>query len=274
MQDRFHQHVQAADALISNALGNYDAFTSIEKHFNAIVDERLYIPRLNAIIAANLAGKMEVTPDLSSGQFFLLHGSPVASWAILIHSRRSRHLYLTPSHSMSAHITDAPVTVDRYQVPSGFDLQTYDEAVQLRLKDSGQPSERSVFVKHGTQEILDVTPAATEPAYTLRVNTVPFGDFEWSFSRETLRPVQMNAVKRLDSNLTTIFDLLAAVGSPDSLDQLDTYTKHPAHFVRWRAVQTIGAIDEARGAELVLEAVNDPHPHVREAARTTLAQAG
>lgn len=271
MRNAFSDLVLEGDELIARSNSDFEAFMAIEPIFTQLVSGREFLHALHGLLEENLAGKREVTPDISSGQFMVLHGSRIASWAILNHGRRNRHLYLAPAHSMSASIAAAPVAIHRFDAPADLDLSVLREDVQLVDRGQAIPEINEIFSKDGRREILDVAPAANRPALTFRVNTMPFDDFEWSFDRSTLRPLQISSMKQVDSNLTTIFDLLAAVRSPRSLEHLERYAIHPTHFVRWKAIQTISAIDKEMALLFVKGAADDRHPHVRAAARATLA---
>src|SRR2546429_8706694 len=74
------------------------------------------------------------------------------------------------------------------------------------------------------------------------------------------------------SRLQSAARLRAEVGGQSSLPGLRKLLEHKDHFVRWTALRSIMAIDTGEGAALVREALNDSHPHVRNAAARSLAK--
>ncbi|GAA0318401.1 hypothetical protein GCM10009087_31040 [Sphingomonas oligophenolica] len=155
-------------------------------------------------------------------------------------------------------------------MPADVELSELDTTKELKLLESGVMRIGEIVSKNGRAHSLDIYPSEATCAYTVRVNTIPYASFEWAFSRQTLRPIKMSSLRAADSNLTTIFDLLSAVGSPQSVEWLAPYAEHKLHFIRWHAVNAVGTIDSKIGLELAERAVADPHPHVRAAARSTL----
>lgn len=270
MDTQFKDLTDLTDGIAASSGSQFDKFRECEPYFRQVVDRKLYLSRLHSVLQDNLAGKNEVTPDMSAGNFLVLAGSKYTSWAILKHAVKTRQLYLTPSHSMSAKIGGTPLQVDRYFSPTAIELSVLDPTKELELCDSGAMQTNQIVSKDGRTHLLDIFPTQAGYAYTVRLNTVPHERFEWSFSRQSLKPVKVSSLRAADSNLTTIFDLLAAVGSPQSVDPLTPYAKHELHFIRWQAIKTIGSIDPRYGLELTERAATDEHPHVRAAAKATL----
>ena len=263
-----------ADNILGSAPGDADVLKSCEPLFRKVLTEGLHIAALHSLLRQNLAGKREVTPDISSGQFLVLASSAISTWAILRHSGSSRRLYMSPNHAMSTKIAGSPLAVVRYGLPSISDAAILDTAATLTLESNTQAALGQVIFKNGNTTVLDFGTAPASPAFTLRLNTMPHGDYEWAFDRATLKPTQVSGVRQLESNITTIFDLLQATRSPLSVEQLVPFVEHRMHFVRWKAIQTIGAIDRVAGIAQVEKVADDPHPEVRAAARRTLAACG
>jgi HEAT repeat protein len=53
----------------------------------------------------------------------------------------------------------------------------------------------------------------------------------------------------------------------DTLDNLQQLSNHALHYLRWAAIQTLFTLDRAKGTQALLQALNDSHPHVRNAAQ-------
>lgn len=273
MLDEFVDLVKEANNYIAASRSDFRKFLQCKPMFERIVEDKLYLGVLHNYLSDNLAGTREITPDLSSGPFIVLHGSDHASWAILAHTKRSRYLYLAPSHSISARITINPVEVQMYLVPDDIDFHTLNTQMELTPTQPFVPALNTLFTKDGQREVIDIAPSGGGLSLTIRVNTLPFDAFEWSFDRQTRRANQISSMRQFESNLVTIFDLLGAAQSRDSLEHLEPFTEHPTHFVRWKAIQTVGSIDREMALGLLVRAIDDEHPHVRAAARSTFEAA-
>lgn len=77
----------------------------------------------------------------------------------------------------------------------------------------------------------------------------------------------------LNSDLTRIeyaCEVLKDIGNEGSVRPLRRLCAHPAHFVRWKAVEALINIDYDVGIEVIREMVTDSHPHIRAAAGQAL----
>lgn len=72
------------------------------------------------------------------------------------------------------------------------------------------------------------------------------------------------------SRLELALDLLAELGDDEDLDAVKPLLSHPDHFVRWAATGALAALDVGAGTIALRSALSDPHPDVRDAARSTL----
>jgi HEAT repeat protein len=99
----------------------------------------------------------------------------------------------------------------------------------------------------------------------------------WTYDPSTLAAVAPVAADKEDSKLEYIAWTLTELADPETGDKgsakaIAALLEHPAHFVRWTAVRTAMALDEATGRALLARASEDPHVHVRNAARRALEQ--
>lgn len=261
--------LQADDLLVQHAT-SADGIRACVPLMHRALDEKWHLAALHQLLRQTLAGTREVTPDLSSGQFVVLAASRTSTWAVLRHGSKSRRLYMTPNHYIAARVAGGELHVDRYELPAISDEAVLDPGAALVPRGSSKACLGEIFLKEGRTDVLDLE-APEQPAFTLRLNTAPYGDYEWAFERATLRPIKISAVRQLESNLTTIFELLRSTGCLTSLEHLLPFVDHRMHFIRWNAIKAIGAIDVDAGLAQVRRAADDPHPDVRHAARQTLA---
>lgn len=268
MSDKFDELADEADQ-VGYRHRDIDMFFNIREIFQSIIYEKIYIDALNSILRDVAKNSIPVTARTTAGSFILLRSSEILNWSLIFHHVTSQYLYLTPVHAFQA-----PVSVDHglvtiFKIDHKISFDTFEPGVTLDRTQSLIATSSSIIAKDGRSEILDWTPANNGICVTLRVNSEPLERFEWSFDRSSGRALGIGPIDALDSNLTTTFDLIAAVGSRSSLEAVEPFTVHPAHYVRWKAIQTLATICPDAGRAALLSAHDDIHPEVREAARRT-----
>lgn len=259
-----------ADEIISKAGRDFEAFAECASIFHELYRRELYIDALHKILSENLTTGREILPDISFGQFIVLQRQPHSTWAIIQHSSKSEGLYLVPNHSLATRISQTPISVTRYALPDSLPIDALSSEVALESRGAHEPAAGELILRNGARETLAIVASPGAPALTFRVNSAPFGEYEWSVNPDTLKPSQLFSMRERESFLVTIMELLKDVGSLSSLPHLDRYTQHPLHFVRWKAVQAIAQIDTELGIQRIRTAADDPSPEVSRAARATL----
>ncbi len=76
-----------------------------------------------------------------------------------------------------------------------------------------------------------------------------------------------------NSDLTRIeyaCEVLKELGNSESVLPLRKLCAHPAHFVRWKAVEALINVDYGAGVDVIREMQTDAHPHIRVAASQAL----
>jgi hypothetical protein len=255
--------------------GGIEAFWALAPDlFSRVLVEKLHVAALNEILAGIRDKNLPITAHHTAGQFVALHTSPHSNWAMIFHRMPPTFLYLSPVDALQARIGGAELTITRYtcEQPKAFDLLQPD--LRLTKGESSPAPLGEPFRRHGCREILDWSSEEgnCRAGVTLRVNSGLLAEFEWAFDRETLGPVGISGVDPVRSNLVTIFTLLASVGDPTSIEQLQPFLAGDKHFVRWAAARAIAAIDAAEGIASIRALANDPHSEVRMAARHALDQ--
>jgi hypothetical protein len=242
--------------------------------FTKVLEDRLHTEAVNELLAGIRDRDLPVTAHHTAGQFIALHTSPYSSWAIIFHKSPTRFLYLSPVDAIQARIGGDDLEVARFvcRQPDRFDILQPD--LELVGQEAVAAPTGTVFNRHGRCEILDWRTAgsSSRPGVTLRVNSGLLADFEWAFDRVTRKPVGLSGIDPIQSNLTTIFSLLAAAGDRASIEHLRPFLDCSQHFLRWQAAQAIAAIDADEGRTSVAALVDDAHVEVRVAARRSLDQ--
>lgn len=250
-----------------------ESFFSLEPLFQQVVDHRFYVDRMNAVLRSVLDRATRTNALLTAGTFMSLHSSEYSTWIVMEHRRKSQFLYMTPVHSFQSPISGPGYAVDRYRMVGDNLGNRIGGDTTIELVSRERVGMQAVSKKSAVGEVIDViTEQAESRSFSLRVSSTPLGPFQINFDRGTRRVFGLTPVNPMLSNLTTIFDFLADVSSPSSIDYLEPFSQHEQHFIRWHAMKAVHAIDETAGLRLIESACSDPHQHVRAAAVATLSR--
>jgi hypothetical protein len=271
MPSDFDEAVSEFDSRLRDNNLDADIFLSNQSIFRTVLDEKLYLDRMNKVLKSVLDRTAQTNLYLITGTFVSLHSSNCSNWIVIGHGQKSEFLYMTPIHSLQSPISGSGYVIDRYKLigEMPFDRVQSDATIQFVGKDIIDPY--AIAAKSGNGEIIDIIDGeSARKSFSLRVSSNPTNAFQINFDRKTMRTFGITPVDPMSSNLTTIFDLLADISSPKSVEYLVPFSDHDLHFVRWRAIRTVFSIDEGIGLDLIERACGDPHEHVRSAANETL----
>lgn len=260
-----------ANAQIAKDPADFSNVLACENILSEAIDSGAHLHGIHALLRDIAAGKADVTPAISSGPFVILYSSPISTWAVIMHRGPARWVYLNPTHSLTSPVGPNPISGTLFETDRQVQFDIFERNVTLKPKSVFEDLRHGIIAKDGRRELLEIRPAAAGPAFTLRINARAFDRFEWSFDRVTGQPTRLTTVDNAHSNLETILELLAAVGSAHSLAEIEPFLKHSAHHVRWKALETIAAISPDAAVPLLGHALTDSHPHVRMAAEASMA---
>ena len=269
---RFIELIEEVEAKIAETAAPDGFWQYMPSFFEKALSTGVYKKALNDILISIRDRSAPITAQHTAGQFIALHSTPWSNWSLIYHGDPARFLYLSPTDALQARVGGSDLLVGRYSCAQPASFEVLEP--QLRLEEQGEAEAAvgAVFTRHGRHEILDwrASPGASRPGVTLRVNSGPLADFEWAFDRATLKPVGLTPIDPVESNLSTIFSLLSAVGDPGSVEHLEPFLASKRHFVRWNAAQAIAALDSDACVGALGTLADDPHPEVRAAARNSL----
>jgi hypothetical protein len=92
--------------------------------------------------------------------------------------------------------------------------------------------------------------------------------FIWNYNISTLLPEKMVATIQ-DSRIENICILLSNFQDSGSVSSMKHMLDHPKHNIRWTALKTLMNLDFEEGCKAIENLINDPHPEIRMAAKTT-----
>jgi len=236
--------------------------------FAEIAAGRHYISALNRLLADQLDTEAD-NQIFTSGRFLVLEECGTVELTLIRYPASMSHIYSSPNRFVQIEVSGVSFTCDHYAGPACIGGPLFDPSVVLALSSSERISSGRIVSKD-LDDVIDLHDFTRSPAIFLRVAQAPERDFEWAFDRSSLRAHSYSTIRLAESNLCALFDLLGGYGDEDSIDLVAAFATHPLHFVRWKAVQTVGRLDRQHGMVLAHQALADEHPHVRGAARATL----
>ncbi len=92
----------------------------------------------------------------------------------------------------------------------------------------------------------------------------------WLFDGTSRLPTRVVSSDHQTYRMDFAARILARMGYEPAAPTLEDLFSHPAHFVRWAAARELMLLDPERGMKLIERATEDPHPHVRNAAKRSL----
>jgi hypothetical protein len=209
------------------------------------------------------------------GRFTLLQRrtySLVLGWSVSPNGRR-REMESFNTHGGHAivHLCSRASIKVRYFALDEVDFRIFEPSRSLKYSHEVTLKPDETIEIDGGRFIADFE---EEPAVCFLVlQTKALWTHVWGFDRNSLHPWTISAADKQTSELRAalqIFRELRYVASEQVVREL---ASHPAHDVRWEAVQTLVALNPAAGAIALRRAVLDAHPHVRNAATRSLSRA-
>jgi len=161
------------------------------------------------------------------------------------------------------------VEVERFTIEAPFRHDVFDRSKRLLLVDAIKLAPGTVMGFHAPEDIFRLRMKC--PVLLIQLQSFTVLPLRWVFHPETLEPVRAVSSRLSSSRLQFTCHTLAALGSPSSIPALKRLMTHPEHYIRWAAVQSICAISREEGIQCLRQALEDDHPHIRNAAQKTLA---
>lgn len=203
-----------------------------------------------------------------AGQYIMASNS-LYSLHLATHRRSPTYLYSATSVGMVSPLGDEPVPYDRYRLPEGWNYEIFDSSVKPLFVESAVAKPGEIIEFH-RGDIIDLK--FTDDACLVKFFSTNFNAVMWSFDRETLTPLHAYSANMESTIYTYMAEALAEFGSERAVPGLNHLTTHPVHYVRWKAIQMLGRVCRSSALAALQRAAGDTHPHVRNAARSTLAK--
>ncbi|MDC0668492.1 HEAT repeat domain-containing protein [Nannocystis radixulma] len=178
-------------------------------------------------------------------------------------------LHGSPRHRLLGVFGCEAVEVEWFEHSRAHPIDVFDRSLVLAPLGVRTLRRGEVLRQRAWFDVVAPRPVR-EPGYLLVFASAPVDRLRWTYERATLRPHRPTPTSLTINHIEYAIGTLLHLGHPESAAAIEGLVEHPAHHIRWTAIRAIVELDQARGVELLAAALNDPHPHVRSAARRGL----
>jgi len=180
-------------------------------------------------------------------------------------------LYSPTEHFLAGVSAGTSATVELYEQPQPFPNEIFDPSRRLINKGTRHLQSGEALSLRAGYDIFRLQGTNASPIVLLTFSTDFVLRLRWEYDPATLLPTRIIAADPMSSRLEFACKMLAQFASQSSVGPLKNLVQnHPDHFVRWSALKNLLDLNFQEGVELLQQALNDPHPHVRNAARKSL----
>jgi HEAT repeats len=172
-------------------------------------------------------------------------------------------------------VSRSGITLSRYHQPKPHPNDILDKSRHLTFKGDVTLAfgQSSFFAACEDIFLINSTPHEANPPMLAILITPDKFQIRWEYDSTTLAPVRAIAADNSASRLEFVISLMSTMNDRAALPVLrELSSSHPAHFVRWAAVQAMFRLDRDTGMQALHCALNDPHEHVRNAASRSIAK--
>lgn len=200
-------------------------------------------------------------------QIVLAQG-PAFALSLALVDARTRYLHSSPFLAMYAPADARPLTYTRYRLPPNHNNAVFDASARLAPAGTGALSPGDILHVHPEGELIDFE--IESPRLILKLTSSAWHVLEWLFDRGTLKAVQANDAALVTTQLRVASYLLGRLGHASSIEPLKQLASHNTPNVRWAGIQNLGRLSVTDARAALAQALEDPHPHIRRAARKSL----
>lgn len=149
----------------------------------------------------------------------------------------------------------------RAQYPTILDRTNRLVAGAVQLCEPGQPVALEAW--------RDVVQLMEGRGLWLVLHSRPVYSVRWVYDRASLEPRAMVVASRRLARTEELIEVLAQIGDSRDVGILEQLAGHQCHSIRWASIRAVAALDMPTARRLIVSALDDPHPEVRETARAS-----
>jgi hypothetical protein len=164
-----------------------------------------------------------------------------------------------------------PVRIERYAFPEFLNLSVFDGNARL-VEGPVETLNHLQSVSFACNKDVPYYEISA-PTLLVQLSAKQYAPLAWVFEKSTKKALLSAASSDAPVRDQTVAELLQHLALEEdgpiegSLDILTRLAGDPHHYVRWRALQSLCAIDFERARPYLIQACDDPHSTLAEAAR-------
>ncbi len=220
-------------------------------------------------------------PSGSSGTTQLLADSAMMTLTATILEERHAApaaVYSPAANALMGNLGPADLAMCVHQRPAGADVKVFDATQKLMLRPPISLTVGETLALSSQRDVVEYR--CRGRSLVLKLTSQFSQQLIWVYDKHNGTPAMASAGNLHSSRVQMMMRTLAALESqpgrdvtdPRSVESVADLCSHDLHFIRWGAVQTLCNVDFERGKKALLDAIDDPHPHVATAARSSVAK--
>lgn len=244
-------------------LGERPSFSDFKETMAPLFLELLTSPTLEAFILDALERLASLSEDKALPSYVLLSSKCGRSGLSVVNESLEPDIMGSTRHELYGVIAGS-ATFERYRLSKCADVSVLDSDARLVADPPMTLTPKCQYVSaEAWVDVLDIH----GEGILLRLESAPIYPVCWFYERRTKSAKGLISARALDSKIQESLKILSQIGSKRDADICIELSRHSSHWVRWEAIRTVNALGHEMAADLLQQALNDPHPEVREAAR-------
>jgi hypothetical protein len=178
-------------------------------------------------------------------------------------------LYGLTSHQMLGVLHGEQIEIQRYKQKLPFPIEIFDESRKLENLENLSLVKGKINCFRAYEDAYKFVHPKV-PTILLFFLTDNIGGLRWEYDSKSFKPTKLIATSMNSSRIEWALETLVQMDSIDSVKNMEKLYNHPDHFVRWASISSLIQLDFEKGYDSLLRAVDDKHPHVKNAAQKSL----
>lgn len=172
-------------------------------------------------------------------------------------------------HLMVGVLSDSIVELDILRTEEDRDLDVYSSSLKIKRSTSYKLRKGDFVLVDGTKEMIDFTKFNNKDLLLI-LRSYPTLSQQCYFNRLDFKITGASMADEVDSRVKSMFEVLRELNSSKSISIVKSFLNNSNHYIRWEAIKTLAYLAPDQAVKPIKEACNDPHPHIRNAALTTI----
>jgi len=175
-------------------------------------------------------------------------------------------------HCIIVNIGKHPIAVRLYHQLETKDHEIFDRSRNLAFVGTISILPGASLRLRALEDVFTITRTSEKSIFLLLSGPV-LHEVCWEYDAVSLYPIRATASRVSSTRAQFALSILAEMRgetSPNSIRIIESLTAHPAHFVRWSAVNALYSAVDDYDTGFLKRFLDDPHPHIRRAAAASI----